>query len=234
MPSDRKAPVISTGSREIDDKMGGGVPHGSMTLIEGDSHSGKSVLTQQMSWGSLHEGAKLSFFTTENSVRSLVRQMISLNIDITDYLLLGKFRLFSMEIAQSREEAMRALLRAIQAEGLYGAEMVFIDALTPCITTSSLESVLTFFEKCKRLCTNGMTIVIVVHSHAVDKELLVRITSLCDAHLRLRTEEVGERLIKTMEVSKVRGASKRTGNIVSFEVEPGFGMRIIPINKAQG
>lgn len=234
MPSDRKAPVISTGSREIDDKMGGGVPHGSMTLIEGDSNSGKSVLTQQMSWGSLHEGAKLSLFTTENTIRSLVRQMISLNIDITDYLLLGKLRLFSMEISQSREEAMGILLQAIQAEGSGGSGMIFVDALTPCINTSRPEAVLTFFEKCKRLCSNGMTIVIVVHSHAVDKELLVRITSLCDAHLRLRTEEVGERLIKTMEVSKVRGASKRTGNIISFEVEPGFGMRIIPINKAQG
>lgn len=234
MPSNRKTPVISTGSREIDDKMGGGVPHGSMTLIEGDSNSGKSVLTQQMSWGSLHEGARLSFFTTENTVKSLVKQMISLNIDITDYVLLGRLRLFSMEISQSREEAMSILLRAIQTEGARGSGMIFVDALTPCITTSSLEAVLTFFEKCKRLCSNGMTIVIVVHSHAVGKELLVRITSLCDAHLRLRTEEVGERLIKTMEVSKVRGASKRTGNIISFEVEPGFGMRIIPINKAQG
>jgi archaeal flagellar protein FlaH len=234
MPSDRRVPVISTGSREIDDKMGGGVPHGSMTLIEGDSHSGKSVLTQQMSWGSLHEGFRLSFFTTENTVKSLVSQMVSLNIDIMDYLLLGKLRLFPMEISQSRSETMDVLLQAIQAEGRRGSDMIFVDALTPCITSSPAEAVLTFFEKCKRLCSAGMTIVIVVHSHAVGKELLVRITSLCDAHLRLRTEEVGERLIKAMEVAKVRGASKRTGNIISFEVEPGFGMRIIPINKAQG
>jgi flagellar protein FlaH len=234
MPSDRTVPVISTGSREIDDKMGGGVPHGSMTLIEGDSHSGKSVLTQQMSWGSLHDGFRLSFFTTENTVRSLVRQMNSLNIDITDYLLLGKLRLFPMEVSQSRTETMDVLLQAIQAEGARGSDMIFVDALTPCITSSPPEVVLTFFEKCKRLCSSGMTIVIVVHSHAVEKELLVRVTSLCDAHLRLRTEEVGERLIKAMEVAKVRGASKRTGNIISFEVEPGFGMRIIPINKAQG
>ena len=205
-----------------------------MTLIEGDSNSGKSVLTQQMSWGSFHEGGRLSFFTTENTVKSLVRQMISLNIDITDYLLLGRLRLFPMEISQARAETMGVLLQAIQAEGAHGSEMIFVDALTPCITTSPPEAVLTFFEKCKRLCSAGMTIVIVVHSHAVGKELLVRITSLCDAHLRLRTEEVGERLIKAMEVAKVRGASKRTGNIVSFEVEPGFGMRIIPINKAQG
>lgn len=234
MPAEKAARVISTGSREIDDKMGGGVPYGSMTLIEGDSHSGKSVLTQQMTWGSLHEGGRLSFFTTENTVTSLVRQMISLNIDITDYLLLGRMRLFPMEISQARTETMGVLLHAIQAEGSSGSEMVFIDALTPCITTSPAEAVLSFFERCKRICSAGMTIVIVVHSHAVEKELLVRITSLCDAHLRLRTEEVGERLIKAMEVAKVRGASKRTGNIVSFEVEPGFGMRIIPINKAQG
>jgi flagellar protein FlaH len=234
MPADKAVTVISTGSREIDDKMGGGVPHGSMTLIEGDSHSGKSVLTQQMSWGSLHDGFRLSFFTTENTVKSLVKQMDSLNIDILDYLLLGRLRLFAMEISQSRGQTMDVLLQAVKNEGRHGSDMIFVDALTPMITASAPEAVLAFFEKCKRLCSEGMTIVLVVHSHAVDKELLVRITSLCDAHLRLRTEEVGERLIKAMEVAKVRGASKRTGNIVSFEVEPGFGMRIIPINKAQG
>jgi flagellar protein FlaH len=160
--------------------------------------------------------------------------MISLNIDITDYLLLGRLRSFPMEISQAKTETMGVLLEAIQAEGKRGSNMIFVDALTPCITSSPPEAVLTFFERCKRLCSAGMTVVIVVHSHAVGKELLVRITSLCDAHLRLRTEEVGERLIKAMEVAKVRGASKRTGNIISFEVEPGFGMRIIPINKAQG
>ena len=238
MSSEREATVpskvISTGSREIDDKMGGGVPHGSMTLIEGDSNSGKSVLTQQMSWGSLHDGFRLSFFTTENTVKSLVKQMNSLNIDILDYLLLGRLRLFPMEISQSRAETLNVLLQALKTEGARGSDMIVVDALTPCITSSPPEAVLTFFEKCKRLCSAGMTIVIVVHSHAVDKELLVRVTSLCDAHLRLRTEEVGERLVKAMEVAKVRGASKRTGNIISFEVEPGFGMRIIPINKAQG
>lgn len=226
--------VISSGNREIDDKMGGGVPLGSLTLIEGDSHSGKSVLSQQLTWGSLSGGICLSFFTTENTVRSLVKQMQSLDIDILDYLLLGKMRLFPMEIAQSKDDVFTLLLHAIREEGKRGADMIFVDALTPLITVAPAEATLRFFEQCKRLCSDGMTVVVVIHSHAVDQDLLVRITSLCDAHLRLRTEEVGERLVKAMEVAKVRGASKRTGNIVSFEVEPGFGMRIIPISKAQG
>lgn len=56
---------------------------------------------------------------------------------------------------------------------------------------------------------------------------------MCDAHLRLRVEEVGTQLVKVLEVSKVRGAAKSTGNIVSFDVEPGLGMKIIPVTKAK-
>jgi flagellar protein FlaH len=36
-----------------------------------------------------------------------------------------------------------------------------------------------------------------------------------------------------MEVSKIRGAKITTGNIVSFEVQPGYGIRIIPISQAR-
>ena len=36
---------------------------------------------------------------------------------------------------------------------------------------------------------------------------------------------------QVLEVAKVRGAEMSTGNIVSFDVEPMLGMRIIPISK---
>ena len=54
-----------------------------------------------------------------------------------------------------------------------------------------------------------------------------------DHHLKLRLEEVADRLIKVLEVSKVRNAERTTGNIISFDVEPGLGMRIIPVTKAK-
>ncbi len=224
--------VVSTGNFEIDDKMGGGIPLGSLTLIEGHSHSGKSVLAQQMIWGSLQDGYKISLFTTENTVKSLIKQMQSLNLNVLDFLLLRKLRVYPMEVARLKEEALGTLLRAMKCET--DSDMVFVDSLTPCIIATPVDEILGYFEECKRLCSDGMTIIVILHSHAVTQELLVRIQSLCDAHLRLRSEEVGDRLIKTMEVAKVRGASKRTGNIVSFEIEPGWGMRIIPISRARG
>ena len=40
---DVKRRVISTGNVEIDKKLGGGIPEGSLILIEGSSNAGKSV-----------------------------------------------------------------------------------------------------------------------------------------------------------------------------------------------
>ncbi len=232
--AEQKKLVVSTGNFEIDSKMAGGIPLGSLTLVDGQSHAGKSVLTQQMMWGSLCDGYQLSFFTTENTVKSLIKQMQSLNIDVLDYLLLRRLRVYPMELARSKKGALNRLLQAIRNEQARSRDIVFVDALTPFILSTPTTDVLAFFEGCKRLCSDGLTIVNVIHSHAVSSELLVRLTAVCDAHLALRTEEVRSKLVKVMEVAKVRGASKNTGNIVSFEVEPGLGMRIIPLSKAQG
>ncbi len=224
--------VISTGSAELDDKMGGGIPLGSLTLIEGSSGAGKSVLSQQMMHGSLQEGYKLALFTSENTVRSLITQMQSLSLDIVHFLLLGRLRVYPIEVGHLSDGAPTALLDALRNES--DRDMIFVDSLTSAVGGCSLRDILSYFEGCKRLCADGKTLLVVLHSHGLSQELTIRIRSICDAHLRLRTEEVGQRLVKTLEVTKIRGADKTTGNIVSFEVEPGWGMRIIPITKVRG
>lgn len=230
----RTKKVVSTGSDELDSKIGGGIPLGSLSLIEGGSHSGKSVFAQQLLWGSLRDGYRVSMFTSENTVKSLVKQMQSLNIDVLDSLLLGQLRVYPLEVSQSQGEALDDLTSAIRNERLGERDLIFVDALTPLILGSPTSDVIGYFEKCKRLCSTGTTVITIIHSHAIEQDLLIRIQSLCDAHLRLRTENAASKLIKIMEVAKIRGASKNTGNIISFEIEPGIGMRIIPISKAQG
>jgi archaeal flagellar protein FlaH len=229
---DKQTVMISTGNHDLDDKMGGGVPFGSLTLIEGDSGAGKSVLSQQMMHGCLVDGYKLTVFTSENSVKSLVKQMRSLNLDILDYLLLDRLRVYPIETARLGNQALLMFIKAMKNEK--GRSMIYIDSLTSSIPASSDKEVLGFFEESKRLCSDGTTVITIIHSHGLTRELLTRIRSLCDAHLQLRTEEVGNKLVKTLEVTKVRGAEQTTGNIVSFEVEPGWGIRVIPVNKVKG
>jgi flagellar protein FlaH len=56
---------------------------------------------------------------------------------------------------------------------------------------------------------------------------------VCDVRFKFSLEAVGDRMIKLMEVFKVRGAERATGDVVSFDVEPKMGIRIIPLSKAR-
>jgi len=228
----KKESTVCTGQNEIDKRLGGGIPMGSLVLLEGQSDSGKSVLVQQMTWASLQENLRILFYTTENTVRSLDKQMDSLGLNITDYILLGWVKIFHIKSTTStHSNAFSTIVKGIEAHPEY--KVAVVDALTPFIAHSSTEDVIRYFEICKSLCDTGRTILNVAHTYAFDEQLLIRIGSVCDAHLRLRIEEVGEKLIKVLEVAKIRGADKNTGNIISFDVEPGLGLKVLPMGRAK-
>ncbi len=234
LDGDRETKTITSGSPEIDRKMGGGIPSGSLTLIEGQSDAGKSVLTQQIMWGSLSDECRVTLFTTESTVKSLMKQMYSLGLEVLDFLLLDRLRVYPIQMMSGDvdlERALKVVSEAIHRET--ETDIIIIDSLTSFVTHVTLESTIEFFEDCKNLCNEGQTIMIVVHSYAFNESMLVRVRSMCDAHLSLAVEQMGDKLLKMMEVSKIRGASSTTGNVVAFEIEPGWGMRIIPVSKAK-
>jgi flagellar protein FlaH len=226
--------IISTGHTEIDRKLGGGLPIGSLALIDGQSDAGKSVLCQQLIWGSLHNSFKVILFTTENTTKSLVTQMDSLGLGILGYLLLGMLKVYYMKPSQVKNSAHDTFETILETVKKYPAyELIVIDALTPIISTSKGEEILGYFERCKQFCDKGRTIVNVFHTYALNSDLLIRVRSACDAHLILTIEKVGDKLVKSLEVAKIRGASQSTGNVVAFEVEPEIGMKIMPISRAK-
>ncbi len=237
MPDDEdeiRKDTISTGHAEIDRKLGGGIPIGSLILIEGQSDAGKSVLCQQMIWGSLQNDIKVILFTTENTVKSLVTQMDSLGLSITDELLLGWLKIFPVkpaQIKQSAEDTFQRILETIEKR--QGYTLAIIDSLTPIVSQARVEETLAYFERCKTLCDRGWTIMNVTHTYAFEQDFLIRIRSVCDAHFKLLIEKVGDKLVKTLEVAKIRGASQSTGNILSFDVEPEIGMKIMPVSRAK-
>ena len=228
--------IISTGSNEIDKKMGGGIPVGSLVLLEGQSDAGKSVLCQHFSHGALSAKMSAVYYTTENTVKSLVSQMSSLNLDITDYFLCDRLRIYPLDIASSDQadtgRAFQLLIDHLDSLPTRFS-LAVIDSLTGLVANSDDHAIIEFFAACKRLCDDGRTVLAVVHSYAFDDRMLIRVRSLCDAHLVMKMEQVGERLVKILEVAKVRNADQSTGNIISFDVEPGMGMKIIPISKAK-
>jgi flagellar protein FlaH len=232
---EHKRHCISTGNVELDKKMAGGIPEGSLTLIEGQSESGKSVLTQQLVWGALRDGRQVAYYTTENTTRSLLRQMKSLNQDITDFFLVGRINIYPMRSAPTEDEARTMLRAALEHMTRMTADrdILAFDSLSVFMTSIPEQETLSFFMAVKDLCDQNKTLLLTMHSYAFSEAMFIRIRSICDAYLRLRVGEVGNQLLKEMEVSKVRGADQNTGNVIAFDVEPGMGMRIIPMTRAK-
>ena len=226
--------IITLGNAELDKKVGGGIPTNSLSLIDGPNASGKSVLTQQIMWGGAQQGFTIASYTTENTIKSLLKQMDSLSFDITDYFVFGKLKIYPIRVkgAEWAEEVpfLKYIVNDLKKKQ---EEIVVIDSLSIFVSHSPETDVLDFFTACKGLCDLGKTILVTLHDYVFNEEMMTRVKSICDGHIRLRIEEVGDRLVKTMEVAKIRGAKRTTGNIIAFEVEPDFGLRIIPISRAK-
>jgi len=129
------------------------------------------------------------------------------------------------------EKAYEALNAHIESMPQYS--VVVLDSLSMLLTRSTDEQVLAFFSGCKKLCDGGRAIICTAHSHAFEERILTRVRSVCDAHLRVLVEPGASELVKTMEIAKIKGAELSIGSIISFAIEPGIGMRTIPISKAR-
>jgi flagellar protein FlaH len=233
-PAEEVPQLLAMGVMDVDKKLGGGLPLDTITLVEGDPESGKSVVVEQLAYNALKEGLSVVAFLSETKPRQLLDQMQSLGMPSMDYYLIRRLSLYpvNLRVEQDRaERIMHKLLRYL--ENSPGVDVVIFDSVTPLLFQFDARYVLSFLATCKELANLGKTIIVTLHSYAINESLRLRADSIVDAHLRLRIEELGKQVVRTLEVSKIRGAVKTIGNSVSFTVEPGIGLKTVPISKTK-
>ena len=225
---------VSTGSTEIDRRLGGGIPYRTLMLVEGEPAAGKSTLSQQLLWGALKSGQDATIYITEQTVQSFLRQMDSLGLDVTDYFLLNQLRIFPVNISEdSGESHLSFSLMVDHIAEQVASRVVVIDSLTTLGGQATGDEIIDFFSRCKAMCDAGKVIITTVHAEAFGDNVHTQIRSISDAYLRLQVRASGSQLVKTIQVAKIRGAESATGSIIGFEVEPGLGLRIIPLSRAK-
>jgi flagellar protein FlaH len=184
----------------------------------------------------MKQGLCVDLYSTEMTAKSFLSQMESMSLDVSDYFAWGYVKLFPLHMVGFKwtKEEMDGILEHI-IEHIRGskAQVIIIDSLTMFTEYTTQGTILTFLTNCKNLVDHGKTILITLHTYAFQEDTLIRIRSICDAHLYMKKTLIGDKYVMVMEVVKVRGARKTTGNLVSFEVHPGYGMKIIPISMAK-
>ena len=211
----------------LDEALGGDIPHGSLNLIEGPSSAGKSVLCQHLAYECLVGGRGVAYITSDSTATGLSNNMESIGLNVSHYLRAVTFQIFPLELKTADphpELSVEYLAQGI--ERLPGrSEVIIVDSITDVATDSQEGAIISFFSRCKRLCSDGRTVILAVRSDVFEDNLLTRLRALCDAHFNLSVEKRENKLVKVLEVGKVHDGELNTDNVFGFEVVPEIGMR---------
>jgi KaiC domain protein len=76
---------VSTGIRELDEALEGGVPRGSWVAVTGEPGTGKSILCMHFAWAGLNAGDPVVYVTTEAEFRDVIRQARMFGMDFEKF-----------------------------------------------------------------------------------------------------------------------------------------------------
>jgi flagellar protein FlaH len=239
MSSNRtKKKVISTGNEELDLKLPGGLPYPSLIFIEGAHGTAKTVLTQQFLYGMLKENLRALVFTTETTTKDYVKKMSRVGLDITKYFLKDRVRVYSTQmlgVSWSKQNAAKLLplLGDYILENKEKFDAFIIDSLSHLAIYSTPTRVLDFFNKIRVLTDEGKMVIVTLHEGVLREDLVIRARALCDGYIKLSTATIGGRIVKVMRIIKLRGAPTTFDTSISFDIDPAFGVKIVPIALAK-
>ena len=232
-----RRPVVRALNPELDRKIGE-LRCPFLCLIEGPNDSGKSVLAQQYTYGALNMGLRALYITTETGARSLLKSMEEITLLVRHHFLTGRLQIFELHVKNLEWDSelsarfLELILRTMHVRKKYN--LYIIDSLTYLVTHARPEDILNFFTETRNIVDDEeKSVIITVHPYAFDQEMLIRMRSVCDVHFILSIKEIGNRIIKILQVPKLKGAVKPSSITLSFDVDPAFGIRVLPFSQAK-
>ncbi|GIU70577.1 MAG: flagellar accessory protein FlaH [Candidatus Nitrosocaldaceae archaeon] len=227
--------IISIGNEEVDRQLGGGLPVPSLVLIEGDHGSGKSVVAAQFMYGLLNAGMRI-LLISENSVKQYINKMKTIQYNFALPFLQNKLVILPLYVygVKWSEEQSKFLLPVLSKYISINSEkfdVITIDSLSLLTMYSSNESILDFITRCKYMVSNGKTVILTIHPKVLLDDIASRLRGACDCYIKLSSVSIAGRDVKSMEIVKLIGAKGRVSNF-AFEVDPSFGIKIVPIAMA--
>lgn len=230
--------LVSTGNEELDIKLQGGIPFPSLIIIEGGHGTSKTVLLQQFLYGALREGLRGLVLSTEMPSVDYIRKMKMLKMNVVDYVIRNKLDVFSVHSARMTwsEEKLRSVIERtkdfILSKG-EGYDLIVIDSATFLLNFAPSTEIIDFFSKMKLLSLRGKNVLISIHPNVVEDDIATKLKAMCDGYIKLSIANIGGRTVKVMEIIKLRGAPSTFDSTISFDVDPAFGIKLIPIALAR-
>ena len=230
----------------LNKELGGGLPPGSIVLMEGDYGAGKSAISQRFSYGLCEEGHTVTVLSTELTVGSFLEQMNSLDYDMVDHILDENVLFLHADIGESGTftggdddggDRKQLLKRLMEAEVMWDSDVIIVDTFDAILRNdpkfealvrqneerqAALE-IISFFRD---VISQGKVIVLTVDPSTLDEEAIGPFRSIADVFLELEMVEVGNDVRRQISVMRFAGMGEQVGDTIGYSVRSGTGIVI--------
>lgn len=233
----------------LNNELGGGIPRGSIVLMEGDYGAGKSAMSQRFSYGLCETGHRVTLLSTELTVRGFIDQMHSLSYGIEEHLLNERLLFLHADVdsgtrqitapSDSEDDGQRKELlnRLMNAEAMWDADVVIIDTFDAILRNdptfealvrqneerqAALE-IISFFRD---LVTQGKVVVLTVDPSTVDEDAIGPFRAIADVFMELQMVEVGNDVRRNISVKRFAGMGEQVGDSIGYSVRADAGIVI--------
>jgi flagellar protein FlaH len=227
-------------------ELGGGLPRGSIVLVEGPYGAGKSVLSQRFAHGCCEAGHSVTVLSTEQSLGGFLEQMDSFEYDVAGHLLDDRLLYLYAPLKSpgatpmgggDRPRRQSYLAQLMAAERMWASELVVIDTFDAILrkdpTFEALvrgdagrQAALEIISFFREVAAAGKTVVLTVDQTAVDDDGLRPFRSIADVYFSLEIIEVGNEQRRQLAVNRFAGKGERVGKTIGYSIRPDTGVVI--------
>lgn len=222
---------------ELADKLGGGLPKGSIVLIEGEYGTGKSAVIQRIVYGLLSHKTSVTYVSTELTTRSFIEQMQSLDYPVEEAIL--DMNLLFIPVIPTlghksyNVDPLQAMLRA---PALYESQVVVFDCFSTLLKTALKmhekkpkkveEEMDQVIHMLKVMAQNGKSFVLTIDPNDVPAQYTSYFKGVADGLISLELSVVGGSVSRMMLVRRYERADKGVSDMIHFRIEPKTGLLV--------
>jgi circadian clock protein KaiC len=205
--------TISSGSKELDQLLGGGLPIGSNTLLTGPSGVGKTSTAVRCMLATLERGQRAAYFLFDEGLGTLLARCTALGMDLRPYIESKQLRIHQIDPASLSPGAFIARVRhAVEQEQVV---FVVIDSLNSYLHAMPGENflLLHLHELLSYLNQLGVITMVILGQHGMlgDIQGDLDLSYLSDAILLFRFFEAKGEILTAISALKSRtNAHERT------------------------
>ena len=199
---------ISSGLKQLDTLLGGGVERGTSTLIVGAAGSGKSTVAALFCASACERGQSATMFIFDESANTLFSRMAGLHVDLKKYVDSGRLHVREVDPAElSPGEFTHSIRQAVEEDK---SALVVIDSLNGYLNSMPDEKflVVQLHELLTYLGQRGVATILISAQHGMISSQMsapVDASYLADSVVLMRYFEAEGEVRQAISVVKKRG-----------------------------